>query len=113
MTIIENFAKGLLQSKIFETYAAAGFFGTLIFFVVNFAYYTPIEMMFGIVFATIVFKGLANIMLAMNISLVNLDNQQDKVEFEKASNKLESLVKDLAIQEAAIQSSRTVNNHKG
>ena len=109
--IIENFTKKMLRSKIFETYSATSFFATVIFFVINWAYYTPLEMVIWIIAATIVFKGLANIMLSMSISLVNLDNQQDKVEFEKSSTKLEALVKDLAIQEAAVQSAKTIKNN--
>jgi len=111
--IIENFARRLIGSKIFETYTAAGFFGTIIFFVVNWAYYTPIEVVMGVITATIVFKGLSNIMISMSISLVNLENLQDKVDFEKSSSKLEALVKDLAIQEASVQSAKTIKNHQG
>jgi Zn-dependent membrane protease YugP len=106
----EEFSKHLLQSRIFDTYVGAVFFGTVIFFVLNASFYTPIEMMFGIVFITIFFKGLANIMISMTIALFNLSNEQDRVEFEKSSNSLESLVNDLAIQEAATQSSKTINN---
>ena len=109
--IIETFTTRLLGSKIFETYAATSFFGTVIFFVLNWAYYTPIEMVMWIMAATIVFKGLANIMMSMSISLVSLDNQQDKLDFEKSATKLESLVKDLAIQEATVQSAKTIKNN--
>jgi len=108
--IIENFAKKLIASKIFETYAATSFFATVIFFVINWAYYTPLEIVMWTMAATIIFKGLANIMLSMSISLVNLDNEQHKVDFEKSSTKLESLVKDLAIQEAAVQSAKAIKN---
>jgi len=109
--IIENFAKKLIASKIFETYTATGFFGTVIFFVINWSYYTPIEVVLGVMMATIIFKGLANIMMSMSISLVSLDNQQDKLDFEKSATKLESLVKDLAIQEATVQSAKTIKNN--
>jgi len=106
----EEFSKKLLHSGILDTYVATVFFGTVIFFVLNSSYYTPLEMMLSIVFATVLFKGLANIMLSMSISLVNLSNAHDKVNFEESSTKLESLVNDLAIQEAAIQSHKTINN---
>lgn len=102
--VVENFSKKLLSSRIFDTYVAAVFFATMIFFVLNASHYTPFEMIFWIVLVTIGFKGIANIMFALTVSLVKLDNTQDAIEFEKASNKLESLVKDLAIQEAAVQS---------
>lgn len=109
--VVETFTKRLLNSGIFEAYTAAVFFGTTIFFVINSNHYTPLEMIFWIVMATIIFKGIANIMLSMTISLVSLNNQQDKVEFEKSSTKLESLVNDLSIQEAAIQSTKTNNSN--
>jgi len=107
----EEFSQNLLRTKIFDTYVAAVFFGTVIFFVLNSAFYTPIEMIFGIMFITILFKGLSNIMLSMVISLVNLSNEQDRVDFEESSDKLESLVNDLAIQKAATQSAKTIANN--
>lgn len=103
----EEFSKRLLQSKIFDTYVAAVFFGTVIFFVLNASFYTPLEMIFWVIFVTILFKGLANIMLSMLIGLFNLSNEQDRLEFEKASDELDSLVNDLAIKEAAVQSAKT------
>ena len=106
----EEFSKRLLQSRIFDTYVAAVFFGTVVFFVLNASFYTPIEMMLGVVFVTVFFKGIANMMISMTISLFNLSNEEDKIEFEKSSNALESLVNDLAIQEAATQSNKTIKN---
>ncbi len=106
----EEFSKRLLQSRIFDTYVAAVFFGTVIFFVINASFYTPLEMMIGIVIVTILFKGVANMMISMTISLFNLSNEQDRIEFEKSSNSLESLISDLAIQEAATQTNKTINN---
>jgi len=108
--VIERFSRKMLDSGIFDTYVAAVFFSSVIFFVLNASSFTPIEMMLGIVFATIVFKGLANIMLSMTISLVSLDNQHDSLEFKKSSDELDSLVNDLAIQEASIQSNKTNNS---
>jgi len=105
----EEFSKKLVQSKIFDTYVAAVFFGTIIFFVLNADFYTPIEMIFWVVFVTILFKGLANIMLSLLIALFNLSNEQHRSEFQKATDDLDSLVNDLAIQEAAVQSAKTNN----
>jgi len=107
----EEFSKRLLQSRIFDTYVATVFFAIVIFFILNSSFYTPIEMMVVTVFVTILFKGLANIMLSMTISLFNLSNEQDKLDFEKSSNSLESLVNDLAIQEATTQSNKTIQNN--
>ena len=66
-------------------------------------------MIFWIVLVTIAFKGVANIMFSLTVSLMKFDNAQDAVEFEKAANKLESLVNDLAIQEAAVHSKKNIN----
>jgi len=105
--VIEKFSQKMLDSRIFNTYVATVFFSSLIFFILHSTLFTPIEMIFGIIFATILFKGVANMMLSMTISLVNLDNQEDQVSFKKDSDTLDSLVNDLAIQEAAIQSNKS------
>ena len=102
--IVENFSKKIIASRLLNTYVAAAFFATLIFFVLNSNVYTPLEMIFWVVMVTIAFKGFANIMLSMTISLVNLESEENEIEFEQSANKLESLVSDLAIQEAAVQS---------
>ncbi len=104
--VVSRFSKNIIRSRILKTYVAVAFFSTLIFFVLNAEMFTPIEMIFYIVLATIVFKGLSNLMLSMVIALIPLSNEQDSIEFEKSSTKLESLVNDLAIQEAAVQSAK-------
>jgi len=109
--VVEKFSRKILESRIFNTYVAAVFFSSVIFFVLNSSIFTPMEMMFGIVCITIFFKGIANIMLSMTISFVSLDNQHDINEFKKSSDDLESLVNDLAIQEAAIQSHKNIKTN--
>ncbi len=108
--LVENFSKKIITSRLLDTYVAASFFATLIFFVLNSNIYSPFEMILGVMIVTVAFKGVANLMLSMTISLVNLDNAQDAIEFEEASNKLEALVNDLAIQQASVQSMK--NNKK-
>jgi len=110
--MVEQFSKNIIASRIFHTYVAAVFFGSLIFFILNAHFFTPIEIITGVILITIAFKGISNIMLSMTISLINLENQQDKVEFEEAANRLESLVNDLAIKEAAVQTSKNNNEIK-
>ncbi|MEA3497765.1 MAG: hypothetical protein U9R16_01780 [Campylobacterota bacterium] len=100
----EAFSKRIVASGLLDIYVATSFFATLIFFVLNSNVYTPLEMISGVVLVTIAFKSVANMVLSMTISLVNLENEQDAIEFEKSSSKLESLVSDLAIQEASVQS---------
>jgi len=108
--VVETFSKRMVDSGILNTYVAAVFFASSIFFVLHSSHFTPIEMTLGVIIATIVFKGVANMMLSMAISFVRLDNQQDEVDFKKESDNLEALINDLAIQEAAIQSNK--NNTK-
>ena len=108
--IVENFSRTMLRSKIFDTYVAAVFFATIIFFVLNSNHYSPIEIILWVMIITIGFKGIANLMLSLTISLLNLDNKEDAIEFEKSSTKLESLVNDLAIQEAAVQSAKNIKH---
>ena len=110
--MVDYFSRKMLASRIFDTYVAAGFFATVIFFVLNFASYTPIEMTTVVILVTTALKGITNIMLSMTISLVNLDNKHDAIDFEKSTNKLESLVNDLAIQKAAVQSAKTNSSNK-
>ncbi len=102
--IVENFSKKIIASRLLNTYVAASFFATLIFFVLNSNVYSPFEMILGVMLVTVAFKGIANLMLSMSISLVSLNNEQDAIEFEESANKLEALVNDLAIQEASVQS---------
>jgi type II secretory pathway component PulJ len=107
--IVEKFSNKIVASRLLNTYVAASFFAIVIFFVVNINGFTPIEMMISVIISTIVFKSIANIMLSMTIALLNLDNKQDSIKFEESSNRIESLVKDLAIQDAAIQSQKDKN----
>ena len=104
--IVEKFSNKIIASRLFNTYVAASFFAVVIFFVLNINGFTAIEMMVGVIISTIVFKSLANTMLSMTISLLNLDNKEEAVKFEEAADRIESLVKDLAIQDAAIQSQK-------
>ena len=106
--MVERFTKRILATGIFDTYVAAAFFASLIFFVINANAYTPLEIMAGVVLSTIVFKGISNIMFGLSVALLALDNEKDKIEFEKSANRLESLVNDLAIQEAAVQASKNI-----
>ena len=110
--VVEAFSERMLRSKIFDTYVAAVFFGIVIFFVLNSTHFSPFEMIAWVMVVTVAFKGVANIMFSMTISFVNLDNAEDRMEFEKSSTKLESLVNDLAIQGASVKSARSIQENK-
>lgn len=99
--IVEKFSQGVLNSGILRLYIATGFFATLIFFVINSDLFTPIEMLFGIVAVTIVLKGISNLMLSLIIVLFSLDNKREELEFKHTSDKIDALLADLTIQDAA------------
>ena len=104
--VVENFTRRVLQSRILNIYVAMAFFATTIFFVLNPDNYTVLEVIFAVIIVTIAFKSFANLMFAMSVAFVNLDNTEDSIEFEKSSSKLDSLVNDLAIKEASVQAAK-------
>jgi hypothetical protein len=99
--VVEKFSQGVLNSGILRLYIATGFFATLIFFVINSDLFTPIEMIFGVIAVTIVLKGISNIMLSLIIVLFSLDNKREELEFKHTSDKIDALLADLTIQDAA------------
>jgi len=110
--IILNFTKKIVQSKILDTYIAAGFFSTLIFFTINASSYTPLEMIFGTIMVTIAFKGLANLMLALLILLYDLKAHEDITKYKTIEDKLDLLINELKLKEAQIKSSEVVGQTK-
>ena len=101
--IIHNFSKKIIKSKILDTYVAAVFFATLVFFVLNMNAFAPIEIIAGVMIATIAFKGIANLMFSLLVSFVNFDNLHDALDFEKEANKVETLVNELALKQATLK----------
>jgi len=98
--MIENFTAKVIKTGIFETYVAAGFFASLIFFVLNSNLYTPIEMIFGVVILTIALKSIANMMLSMLILLFNYSNVESEQEFKVEEEKLNLLLSKVKMQQA-------------
>jgi hypothetical protein len=98
--VVERFSQSIVASGILKLYIATGFFGTLIFFVLNSELFTPLEMIFSIVAVTIILKGIANIMLSLIISSFSLQNKKEELEFKHNSDKIDSALADLTIQEA-------------
>ena len=99
--VVEKFSQGIINSGVLRLFIATGFFATIIFFVINADLFTPIEMLFGIVGVTIILKGVANIMLSLMIVLFSLDNKKEELEFKHNSDKIDALLADLTIQDAA------------
>ena len=99
--VVERFSQSIVTSGILKLYIATGFFGTLIFFVLNSELFTPLEMIFGIVAVTIILKGIANIMLSLIIGSFSLQNKKDELEFKHNSDNIDSVLADLTIQESS------------
>lgn len=107
--LVENFSNKVLRSKIIDTYVATAFFAVVIFFTLNADIYTPFEMIFGIVFVTIAFKGLAHMMVGLIISLYDFEYKKESVEFGEVSNRINGLLNDLTLQQTKIKSQKTLN----
>lgn len=99
--VIERFSQGLVNSGIFKVYIATGFFASLIFFTLNAELFTPLEMLFGIIFITLTLKALSNVMLSLIISLFSLDNKREEFEFKYNEDKIQALLNELVIKEVS------------
>jgi len=104
--LIHSFSKKMVKSGIFDTYVATVFFAMLVFFVLNMNSFTPIEILIGVMIATITFKGIANIMFAMTISFVTFDKLDDAMEFEKAAEHVEALANELSIKQVSLKKAK-------
>lgn len=97
--VVERFSQNVVNSGLFRLYIGTGFFSTLIFFIVNADWFTPMEMVLGIIGVTIALKGISNMMLSLIILLFNLDNKKAELDFKYHSEKIDSLVSELNVQE--------------
>lgn len=97
--IIEKFTQNILNSGLFRLYIASGFFGTVVFFVLNSNLFTPLEMTVGIIIVTIALKGISNLMLSMIILFFSLDNKKEEMDFKYNTRKIESLLNELSLNE--------------
>ncbi len=96
--VVENFSQRILGSGLFRLYIAAGFFGSLIFFVLNANTFTPLEMAIGIIFITIGLKGLANLMFSLIVLFFDLDKAKEELDFKYNNEKINSLLSELNVQ---------------
>jgi hypothetical protein len=108
--IVERFSQNVINSGIFRLFIATGFFATLIFFVINADYYTPMEMIFGVMGVTVMLKGMSNIMLGFIIALFNLDNKIDEFDYRYNSEKIDVLLSELATREAQLKAVEDAQN---
>lgn len=98
--VVERFSQNVINSGIFRLYIATGFFASVIFFIINADWFTPFEMIFGIVGITVILKGISNMMLSMIILLFDLKNKREELDFEYHSGKIDSLINELRISDA-------------
>ena len=104
--VIERFSQGVINSGVFKIYTATGFFATLIFFVINADLFTPMEMLLGIIIITVALKGVTNMMLSLMILLFNFDNKKAQLDFEYNAEKIDSIISELAVKEAAAKNEK-------
>ncbi len=97
--VIERFSQNLINSGLFKTYIATGFFATLLFFLFNSELFTPIEMFVGIIFVTLLLKGLSNIMISLIISLFSLENKRKEFDFKYNEDKINAMLNELVVKD--------------
>ncbi len=107
--VVERFSQDVINSGIFRLYIATGFFATLIFFVVNADFFTPLEMLFGIMGVTVILKGLSNMMLSMIISFFSLDNKKQELDFKYNEEKIEAMLSELNVQDIVASEEKNKN----
>lgn len=98
--VVERFSQNVINSGVFRLFIAIGFFATLIFFVVNADYYTPLEMIAGVLGVTVLLKGVSNVMLGVIVTLFSLQNKEEEFNFKYNKEKIDMLISELAVQEA-------------
>ena len=97
--VIERFSQNLINSGLFKTYIATGFFATLLFLLFNSELFTPIEMLVGIIFVTLLLKGLSNIMISLIISLFSLENKRKEFDFKYNDDKINAMLNELVVKD--------------
>ena len=97
--VIERFSQTVINSGVFRLYIAAGFFATLIFFTVNADFFTPMEMILGIILVTVTLKGVSNLMLSLIISLFSLENKRNEFDFKYKEEKIQVMLNELSVKD--------------
>ena len=104
--VVERFSQNVINSGLFRLYIATGFFATIIFFVVNADFFTPMEMILGIIGVTVILKGISNIMLSLIITLFSLDNKRSEIDFKYNEEKIEAMLNELSIQDVMVSNAK-------
>lgn len=105
--VVERFSQSLISSGLFRLYVAAAFFATLIFFVINADWFSPMEMIIGVTGATLLFKSIGNLMMSMIISFFSLENKEQELDYKYNVEKIDALLSQLSVQEANKQNEKT------
>ncbi|OCL88742.1 hypothetical protein AAX26_00428 [Aliarcobacter thereius] len=90
--IVEKFSQNLINSGIFKLYVAIGFCATLIFFVLNSDIFSPLEMVFGAVFVTMILKGTSNVVFSFIMKHFSLDKRVDEFNHKYNEEKVSFLL---------------------
>jgi hypothetical protein len=104
--VIENFSREMINSTIFRTYIATGFFAILIFFILNSHIFTPYEIVLGTMVVTIALKGVSNMMISLIILLFDLQITKDEHTIKLAEDKLDLLMNQMKTH--SVQTSKNI-----
>ncbi len=104
--VVERFSQAVINSGLIRLYVASAFFATLIFFVINADFFTPIEMIIGVMAVTIAFKSIGNIMLSMMISLFDLQNKEQEMDYKYNVEKIDAMLSELSVQDVQKQNEK-------
>lgn len=106
--VVERFARNV-NARVLKFYVATGFFGISIFFVMNTHIFTPLEIVIGIIFTTIILKAISNIMLSLVVLFFNLENKKGELDVDFHIHKIDELLSEVAnqkVQESDKKASR-------
>lgn len=67
------------------------------------------EIVLGIVFATVFLKTLSNVMLSLLILLFNLDNKKAELDFKYHTQKIDELLSELTTVDSNSKNTSTTN----
>jgi len=85
-------------SSFIDLYLLSGFTLSLIFFILNYQDYKPIEVFFGIIILTVIIKSLINIMLGLLIKFQNVEELKEDTKYQDEVKNIELLLQDYNLQ---------------
>jgi hypothetical protein len=88
----------LKNSGFIDLYLLFGFVLAVSFFILNYRDYSPIEILFGVIFITVVLKSLINIIVGYLVKYEDMKEIEESNKYQDELVNIESLLKDLSIQ---------------